>query len=102
MRMKNAICPTCEGEGKITNPSIGAITASEWQDEWDPESRENYMSGLYDVACTECKGKRVIKVLDEDSVSPLRYRRLMAIQAYRAQIREECDAMQRAEMRMGA
>lgn len=60
------VCSRCNGEGHHTNPSIdgNGITASEWA-EWDDEDKENYMSGVYNVACYECSGKRVVKVVDE-------------------------------------
>lgn len=64
----NEVCPRCQGEGKHVNPSIDGhgITAGEWDRDWDEDSRENYFSGVYDVPCHECKGLRVVKVVDRD------------------------------------
>lgn len=59
------ICSRCDGEGHHSNPSIdgNGITSSEWA-EWDPEERETYMSGGYDVSCDECKTAGKILVVD--------------------------------------
>ena len=56
------VCGRCDGVGTHDNPAFeNGITADEWNGpDWDDESRENYMSGLYDVICEECKGARVI------------------------------------------
>lgn len=58
--LKYYVCGQCEGKGTCVNPSIGAITQSEWA-EWDPEEREGYFNGVYDVQCDRCEGKRVAK-----------------------------------------
>lgn len=69
---KFEVCPTCNGRGTHTNPSIdcGGITASEWA-EWDPEEQDYYMSGGYDVTCSHCNGKRVIQTFEYDTKNPL-------------------------------
>ena len=61
---KWAICGQCNGEGTHVNPSIdcGGITQSEWEDEWDYEEREAYMSGRYDVQCQACEGSGKVRV----------------------------------------
>ena len=58
------VCPLCEGEGKHVNPSIDAhgITADEFAE--DPDFRDDYTSGTYDVTCNECHGLRVVDVPD--------------------------------------
>lgn len=68
---KFEVCDRCRGEGSHVNPSIdgNGITSSEWAD-WDEDDRETYMSGGYDVSCEECKGQRVVKVVDEEHLSP--------------------------------
>lgn len=69
---KFEVCPTCNGRGTHVSPSIdsGGITMSEWA-EWDPEERDYYMSGRYDVTCFECHGKNVIQVLEYDTKNKL-------------------------------
>ena len=59
----NQICGNCDGEGVHTNPSIGAITSSEWA-EWGDDERAGYFDGRYDVTCVECHGDRVVRVAD--------------------------------------
>jgi len=56
-----AVCPRCEGRGSHVNPAVdgNGITADE-MDELGPDFREDYLSGVYDVRCDECKGDRVV------------------------------------------
>lgn len=66
---KYEVCDRCQGVGSHVNPSIdgNGITASEWA-EWDIEDREHYMSGIYDVACHDCHGARVVLCVDEERI----------------------------------
>jgi RecJ-like exonuclease len=66
------VCSVCEGKGSHVNPSVDSngITADEWYREWNHESREDYLGGLYDVECFECKGKRVVPVPNRDYTNP--------------------------------
>lgn len=70
---KNEVCPTCEGFGTHLNPSIGnhAYSMEEFYEEFDEEGREEYFKrgGIYDVQCEECKGNKVIEVVDESRLS---------------------------------
>ena len=63
---KMVICPRCEGRGSHDHPAFSnGITSSEWNGpDWDDESRETYLSGGYDVSCSECAGLRVVAVPD--------------------------------------
>lgn len=65
------VCGTCEGSGKHVNPSIDAhgITSEEWDRDWDPEEREGYFRGDYDVTCSECNGERVVPEIDEEGAN---------------------------------
>lgn len=57
---KAIVCTRCRGSGQHVNPSIdGHGITSEEMDELGPEFFEDYMSGMYDVICYECKGKRI-------------------------------------------
>ena len=60
MKTKWIICPVCEGEGKTVNPAIdcNGLTAEDFNE--DPDFRENYMSGMYDITCRGCNGQRVV------------------------------------------
>jgi hypothetical protein len=55
------VCPVCSGEGKTVNPNIDAhgLTADDFNE--DSDFREDYMSGMYDITCAACYGKRVVK-----------------------------------------
>jgi hypothetical protein len=78
-RTKYKVCPNCEGSGTTVNPSIDGNGLS-WEDfdEAGPEFVEDYFSGVYDVACAECEGNRVI----EDSPEAEEQRAYEAERAY--------------------
>lgn len=56
------VCPTCNGKGTHVNPSIDAsgLTYEDFVE--DPDLREEYMSGMYDVPCYGCDGQKVVPV----------------------------------------
>ncbi len=62
------VCSRCDGHGKHVNPSIDSngITQSEFDE--DPEFRDAYFSGRYDVDCHNCNGKRVQLILDMEAI----------------------------------
>lgn len=107
-----AVCWDCEGHGTDRGRNIecdgGGFTASEW-DEQDEDFRRDYMAGRYDLPCPTCKGLRVVKEIDTDTidlvVSKPRRKYLNKLLAFKdRQDREEAEyqAMCRAERRMGA
>jgi RecJ-like exonuclease len=66
----NEVCPRCEGFGTHLTPSIGqhAYSQEEFYESFaDEEDREQYFKrgGIYDVTCEECKGNKVVPVVDE-------------------------------------
>ena len=63
---KYEVCDRCLGKGSHCNPSIdgNGLTSEDFAE--DPDFRDDYMSGMYDVPCYECKGARVVLVVDED------------------------------------
>ena len=67
------VCDRCHGEGKHSNPSIdgNGITASEMAEMCyeDEDFADNYFSGVYDVTCHQCDGKRVMKVVNLGAMS---------------------------------
>ena len=65
---KKIVCPTCGGEGKHVNPSIDAHGLSREDFDEDPDFARDYMSGVYDVPCYECRGNNVVDVLDEEAL----------------------------------
>ena len=67
---KHTICNKCNGNGKHSNPNIdkNGITGEEWENDWSEEERLSYLSNVYDIICSECHGKRVTLVIDQDKI----------------------------------
>jgi hypothetical protein len=63
------VCGRCHGEGRHSNPSIDGHGMSHEELHEDPDFAERYFSGVYDVICEECSGKRVVLVPDESKIS---------------------------------
>jgi hypothetical protein len=104
------VCGRCEGEGSILNPSIGehAYSQEEFDEAFDDEEdRQAYFQrgGKYDVQCPECKGRRVIPVLDRNQFyKPAHLKLLKRIDDdYKAsrELEAEMAAEQRMERMMG-
>lgn len=96
---KYEVCGRCEGSGSHTNPAVDGhgITADEMYELGD-DFREDYLSGVYDVRCEECRGERVVLVVDEARATTEQ----LAI--YRDNERQEWEYRMEieAERRMGA
>ena len=92
------ICPTCDGRGKHVNPSIdsGGLTSRDFYE--DPDFRDEYMSGRYDVTCYQCGGRSSVPAVDLDRLTPEQRDRLEA----RERDDAEYHAMRLAEIRAGA
>lgn len=60
--VKHVRCERCDGRGTHDHPAFeNGISADEWNGpDWDDDSREGYMSGRYDVRCSECDGARFV------------------------------------------
>ena len=63
------VCPTCRGKGTHVNPSIDGNGITSEQFDEDPDFREDYFAGKYDITCRECEGKRVIPIIDKSRMS---------------------------------
>jgi len=61
---KYEVCPRCDGSGKHVNPAIDGNGLSSEDFAEDPDFKEAYFSGAYDVICSECHGKRVVPIPD--------------------------------------
>ena len=59
VRFVYVACTLCDGKGSHVNPSIDASGLT-GEDMSDPDFAEDYLSGVYDVPCNLCHGKRVI------------------------------------------
>ena len=95
------VCGTCQGRGTHVNPSIDAHGISREEFDEDPDFRDDYMSGLYDIQCNECQGRRVVPVVDESHLSDDQQRALRVIND-RARGDAEYDRMSYLERMMGA
>ncbi len=52
------VCSRCCGEGVHDHPAFAnGMSANDFGD--DPDFREEYLAGRYDVTCSACHGKRV-------------------------------------------
>lgn len=53
------VCTSCNGKGRYVNPNVdrNGLTSEDFDE--DPDLYENYFSGVYDVQCEECQGRRV-------------------------------------------
>jgi hypothetical protein len=98
---KFEVCGTCEGHGTHLHPAIGqhAYSTEEFDREFDEDERREYFKrgGMYDVQCEECKGLRVVPVVDEarlDKEDHAVYATWQKQQAQRAQWDRE-DALTR-------
>src|SRR5512146_1402066 len=56
------MCDLCEGKGKHVNPGVDQHGISPEEFAEDPDFYEDYRSGVYDVACYKCGGRRVVPV----------------------------------------
>lgn len=70
LSLKWKLCPTCGGCGCHVNPSIdsGGLSAEDFED--DPDFRELYFNGSYDVECYECAGRTTVLSIDEETSNP--------------------------------
>lgn len=67
---RREVCGRCEGSGKHVNPSIDEHGISPEEFDEDPDFREAYFSGRYDVPCEECHGNNVVEVIDRALCTP--------------------------------
>lgn len=66
-RAERHLCPQCEGDGTMVNPAIDGNGLSAEDFDQDPDFRESYMRGDYDVKCDCCDGLKYISepLIDE-------------------------------------
>jgi len=92
------VCPRCKGKGSHVNPNVDGHGLSQESFEQDPDFYGDYMSGVYDVDCYECGGKRVIKVVDWSIVDDALRKAYDQYRLDEWNYQQECEA----ERRMGA
>ena len=87
---KFEVCHKCNGKGTHVNPAVDGHGISREEFDEDPDFRENYFSGLYDITCQKCDGKRVIPIIDIDRLND-EQKKFYEIVEDRARINAECD-----------
>lgn len=97
VQMDFEVCDLCRGRGHHVNPSIDAHGISGEEFDADPDFREQYLSGVFDVPCYACHGKRVVPT--PSSTNPPE-----VLAAIRSRIEDRNDMIREmaAERRMGA
>lgn len=68
--MHYEVCDTCNAKGVVVNPSIDGNGLSREDFDDDPDFAEDYFSGVFDITCPHCKGKRVCIAPDFDNMTP--------------------------------
>lgn len=81
--IKFEVCPTCNGRGTHTNPSIdcNGLTAEDFAE--DPDFKEEYFSGRYDVQCYQCGGKNVVPEINVNGITEETRKLLDLVEAQR-------------------
>jgi len=96
------VCPRCQGKGEHSNPAIdgNGITSSEMAELGD-DFLEDYMRGVYDVTCHECRGERLVWEIDWDRWYKSDPEHAGMYERY-LQDMAELRSIEEAERRMGA
>ncbi len=66
---KFEVCHRCDGHGHHDHPAFSnGISQQDFAE--DPDFREDYLRGRFDVPCSECHGKNVIAIPDYEAMTP--------------------------------
>jgi len=63
--IKWVICTMCQGRGQYINPSIDSHGLTSEDFDRDPDFKDDYLSGLYNMTCELCGGRAVQPEFDE-------------------------------------
>jgi hypothetical protein len=90
---KFEVCHRCEGRGKYVNPNVDGHGIPQEEFDNDPDFREDYFAGVYDVQCSVCQGLRVVPVFDEDRATARQKAKYAMVEAQeeRAHIEDAAD-----------
>ena len=64
--IKWVVCTMCQGRGEYVNPSIDSHGLTREDFDEDPDFKEDYISGIYNMPCELCGGRSVEPEFDED------------------------------------
>ena len=83
------LCDLCSGKGSVVDPSIdaGGLSQDDFYD--DPGFEEEYHGGTYDIPCPQCRGKRVVPVVNYEGLAPEQKKEFDEYQREQAEIAEE-------------
>lgn len=94
---KFEVCSRCEGRGVHDHDAFSnGISAEDFES--DPDFRDDYLAGVYNVPCSVCGGLRVVPTVDEARCDP------KELEFYRRHVRAEAEyrSQVEAERRAGA
>lgn len=91
------VCGRCEGAGKHVNPAVDGNGLTQEDFDEDPDFKEDYFRGVYDVECEECRGRTTVLVVDEEAMLRERPELKAAWESHLKWARE--DAAERAHER---
>jgi len=63
--IKWIVCTMCQGRGQYINPSIDSHGLSSEDFDRDPDFKDDYLSGVYNMTCELCGGRAVEPEFDE-------------------------------------
>lgn len=92
---KYKVCGRCQGSGSH-DCWEGGMTGDEMAEQ-GPEFIDDYLSGMYSVPCTTCRGQRVVLVVDRPMLSEGQRIRFDAAEREK----REMEAEMAHEQRMG-
>lgn len=92
------VCDVCNGKGTHVNPNVDRHGLSREDFDEDPDFRDAYFAGRYDVPCHQCGGRRVAPEIDEAHADKAQLARVHEKLNDAAAYAAECAA----ERRMGA
>ncbi|EDK6360146.1 TPA: hypothetical protein OHN49_004963 [Escherichia coli] len=99
-KFKYIICHQCEGHGTMENPAFeNGFTQSEMA-ECEPEMREKYFAGAFDVRCNVCAGDGKLSVPNVAAMS-FSERRVLAARRRDERLQAADERLSRQERAMG-
>ncbi len=97
---KFVVCWRCRGTGVHDHEAFSnGISPEEFAD--DPDFKEDYFSGVYDVTCTECAGRRVLAEVERAYLTD-EQKKFMKCWDDAEQAEADYQSMCKAERDMGA
>ena len=96
------VCQRCDGEGRHVNPAIDGNGLTQEDFDADPDFREAYFEGRYDVVCEECGGRNVVPEVDKGACRSPKQKEALATLRRKEKDDAEYEQLCRMERLMGA